>query len=183
MRSQLLTVCVLATSFASGIPIEPRWGARATVGYRTVHPEQARIYNSNGKLSYDPTHTVVAQIGLGVYTTPGPGQWPGEPGDWYCHITAQKSTLDSLNKVWVPRRFWNNLHRIDDWIDELGFNPALTLRLSPIEDREDILQLLIPPTLLSGHKMDFKVHCAADYHSLPYEPVNYSQWKKVYGNP
>ncbi|KAF4805908.1 hypothetical protein CGCSCA5_v014914 [Colletotrichum siamense] len=186
----LFWVMVVAGCVAAA-PLDPRqFSARITLGYRTVSKEQAKQYNSKGRITFDPAKAQGNQIGVGVYTTPGPAEWKGNPGDWYCHITARKSTVDSIPKVWVPKQYWWNIQGMYTWADKTftkktkNFDFDNVLRLSQIGNYEPTKQLLIPTYLLSGKGMDLKVTCRANWKDLPSnKPVDYSKWPKVLGVP
>ncbi|KXH62172.1 hypothetical protein CNYM01_09306 [Colletotrichum nymphaeae SA-01] len=168
-------------------PIDSRqFYARMTIGYRTVSAEQARQYNRDGRISFDAARALGNQIGVGVYTTPGPGQWPGNPGDWYCQITARKSTMKKIDKLWIPREYWWNIGGMYDYAESNfpSIDLDYTMRLSLIADYEHLTQLLIPTYLLSGHGLDLKVTCQEDWRSLPdTTEVDYYFWPKVHGTP
>ncbi|KAF4897307.1 hypothetical protein CGCVW01_v013749 [Colletotrichum viniferum] len=178
----LFWVMVLAGCVAAA-PLNPRqFSARITLGYRTVNKEQAKQYNAKGRITFDPAKAQGNQIGVGVYTTPGPAE--------YCHITARKSTVDSIPKVWVPKQYWWNIQGMYKWADKTftkktkNFDFDNVLRLSKIGNYEPTKQLLIPTYLLSGKGMDLKVTCKANWKDLPSnKPVDYSKWPKVLGIP
>ncbi|KAI8288776.1 hypothetical protein K4K60_010266 [Colletotrichum sp. SAR11_57] len=181
----VLVGCVAAAPFDSR-----QFSARITLGYRTVSKEQAKQYNVKGRITFDPAKAQGNQIGVGVYTTPGPAEWKGNPGDWYCHITARKSTVDSIPKVRVPKQYWWNIQGMYTWAEKTftkttkNFDFDNVLRLSQIGNYEPTKQLLIPTYLLSGKGMDLKVTCKANWKDLPsIKPVDYSKWPKVLGAP
>ncbi|KAJ0381855.1 hypothetical protein COL922a_013719 [Colletotrichum nupharicola] len=164
----LFFVMVIAGCVAAA-PLDPRqFSAQITLGYRTVSKEQATQYNAKWRITFDPAKAQGNQIVVGVYTTPGPAEWKGNPGDWYCHITARKSTVDSIPKVWVPKQYWWNIQGMYTWADKAftkktkNFDSDNVLRLSQIENYEPTKQLLIPTYLLSGKGMDLKVTCKAN---------------------
>ncbi|KAJ0276413.1 hypothetical protein CBS470a_010820 [Colletotrichum nupharicola] len=145
--------------------------------------EQAKQYNAKGRITFDPAKAQGNQIGVGVYTTPGPAEWKGNPGDW-------SSTVDSIPKVWVPEQYWWNIQGMYTWADKTftkktkNFDFDNVLRLSQIGNYEPTKQLLIPTYLLSGKGMDLKVTCKANWKDLPSnKPVDYSKWRKVLGIP
>ncbi|KAI8175793.1 hypothetical protein K4K51_007139 [Colletotrichum sp. SAR 10_75] len=210
----LFSAAVLVSSVVSA-PIEPRQGCcglggkpkstlqgdRITIGYRTVHPDQAKIYNQNHRIVYKPALTTGgAQIGKGVYITPGPGQWEGNPGDWHCLITANRIALDNTIKAWIPPNTWWKIGAQYDWastqtvnnkkVDDEAFNRAL--RMSKIDKTNDAVkfakgakQLLIPTDLVNDRALDFQVDCKKDWKLLSdTKIVNYNDWKKnVIGKP
>ncbi|PGH17863.1 hypothetical protein AJ80_04686 [Polytolypa hystricis UAMH7299] len=169
---------------ASPVPLEER-DQKIIIGYRTVSAEQARRYNDAGTLT-DDGNRVGTQIGLGVYTTPKRGQWPG-PGDaWYCVILADAGAIKRVAKAWVPERsggtqLWSNNDAIDKYIKDLesSWNPATTLRMSIISGLGwDDLQLVIPPKLLNsnGGAMGIDASCKQNVEDLPDYTVNYDDW-------
>ncbi|KAK1507578.1 hypothetical protein CTAM01_02690 [Colletotrichum tamarilloi] len=148
------------TESVGAAPIDSRqFYSRMTIGYRTVSAEQARQYNRDGRISFDPARALGNQIGVGVYTTPGPGQWPGNPGDWYCQITARKSKMKSIDKIWIPRDYWWNIGGMYDYVESNfpSIDLDYSMRLSLIADYEHLTQLLIPTYLLSGQGLDIQV--------------------------
>ncbi|KAH9237565.1 hypothetical protein K456DRAFT_1721234 [Colletotrichum gloeosporioides 23] len=148
-----------------------------------LHWVTGPLYNAKGRITFDPAKAQGNQIGVGVYTTPGPAEWKGNPGDW-------SSTVDSIPKVWVPKQYWWNIQGMYTWADKTftkktkNFDFDNVLRLSQIGNYEPTKQLLIPTYLLSGKGMDLKVTCKANWKDLPSnKPVDYSKWRKVLGIP
>ncbi|KAK1981897.1 hypothetical protein LZ30DRAFT_792574 [Colletotrichum cereale] len=177
-RFTLWAIFAGLTEFASA--------ARMTLGYRTVSPEQARQYNRNHRLVFDVSRGMGRQLGVGVYTTPGPGDWPGKEGDWHCLITARKSTLRSIPKIWIPEEYWWYSDQLYDWIQSSfpTINMYTALRLSRIHGYEHIEQLMIPQPALSGRGLDLQVVCKENWGDLPdTNRVDYGSWPNVGGTP
>lgn len=179
------------------------------------------MYNAKGKIVFDPATSRGNQIGVGVYTTPGPGDWAGNPGDWsapprtiharrhvvnsrspvntvddrHCQITARESAIRKIPKLWVPREyFWiigsgRNTNPMYDWAERVlqgkaDFDTSFHLSVIDRHDPPGLKQLVIPTYLLSGHGLDLKVTCKADYRALPdNKRVNYSSWPNTFGTP
>ncbi|KAJ0374954.1 hypothetical protein COL26b_006826 [Colletotrichum chrysophilum] len=153
------------------------------------------------RIVYKPALTTGgAQIGKGVYITPGPGQWEGNPGDWHCLITANRIAVDNTIKAWIPQNTWWKIGAQYDWastqtvnnkkVDDEAFNRAL--RMSKIDKTNDAVkfakgakQLLIPTDLVNDRALDFQVDCKKDWKLLSdTKIVNYNGWKKnVIGKP
>ncbi|KAH7153645.1 hypothetical protein EDB81DRAFT_932308 [Dactylonectria macrodidyma] len=136
---------------------------------------------------FNPLEAKGNQIGVGVYTTPGPGQWEGNAGDWHCQITANRSALDKLHKVWIPRGYWWNITALYRFLeDNYSFNPNLAMRISKIAKykKEKVTQLLIPTDLLSKKDPDLRATYKAKYKELPTtQKVDYSFWTNRHGVP
>lgn len=149
--------------------------------------EQADRYNKAGTVT-DDGNIVSTQIGLGAYTTPTRGRWPGNADSWYCVILADSAALTRVSKVWVPETFlgtklWYKNDAIDDYIKgfEDNWNPAKTLRMSIIDggENDDDVQLVIPPGLMNSNKgaMGIVAYCKKTVAELPDAVVNYDDWK------
>uniref|UniRef100_L2FRI6 Uncharacterized protein n=2 Tax=Colletotrichum fructicola (strain Nara gc5) TaxID=1213859 RepID=L2FRI6_COLFN len=191
-----------SASTSGGNSASTSQAGRITIGYRTVHPDQARAYNREHRLVYNPGLTRgAAQIGKGVYLTPGPGQWVGNPGDWHCHVTANKKAVENVLKAWIPENTWWNINKQYEWaakqtvnkvkVDDEAFNRAL--RMSKIDKTDDpgvkfakgAKQLLIPSDLVNDRDLDIQVDCKKEWKRLPDNVVvDYRSWKKnVIGKP
>ncbi|KAK1948750.1 hypothetical protein LY78DRAFT_709772 [Colletotrichum sublineola] len=161
---------------------------RIPIGYRTVSPQQAAEYNSNGRLSYNPLRSAREQLGPGVYTTPGPGQWAGKPEDWlvHCLITGLENEIKFMDEVWIPRDYWWNARAMFEYVEENfeDVNLDYAMRLSRVDEHEDITQLLIPDHLVIEYSALFQVICKQDWRNLPHtSEVKYSSWDNVHGTP
>ncbi|KAI1397313.1 hypothetical protein F4819DRAFT_503496 [Hypoxylon fuscum] len=183
--TKYLALTLLGSVSASPIILSER-DSSVIIGYRTVSEQQAQNYkNAGNTLTPDPNQ-IGTQIGTGVYTTPGPGQWPGSQNSWYCTIYADPNQLNKVSKAWVPEQYngktlWYDNDAVNDYIKELesSWDPARTLRLSKVSGREDILQLAIPFNLLNqnGGAMNFKTTCSANLDDMGSYVVNYDDWQ------
>ncbi|KID82517.1 hypothetical protein MGU_10158 [Metarhizium guizhouense ARSEF 977] len=148
--------------------------------------EQARLYNDAKTLIADERNGVLAdQIGKGVYTSPGRGEWQdhGLSEPWYCAVWAKLSALESVSKVWVPSgEWWEGESSVAEFVTRQGLDPDKTLRMSLIWNKRNLQQTLIPKGLLNdrGGNMGFKVWCESDQEKLPNTRVDYEDksWKK-----
>ncbi|KDN61238.1 hypothetical protein CSUB01_11341 [Colletotrichum sublineola] len=130
------------------------------LGIVLSHPsQQAAEYNSNGRLSYNPLRSAREQLGPGVYTTPGPGQWAGKPEDWHCLITGLENEIKFMDEVWIPRDYWWNARAMFEYVEENfeDVNLDYAMRLSRVDEHEDITQLLIPDHLVIEYSALFQV--------------------------
>jgi len=198
---KLLTLALTLVSCVGASPIDLRESAQnviinaqsVIIGYRTVHPDQAAEYNRYGTLVYRG-NVIGTQIGLGVYTTPIRGAWPGNPGNWHCVILAESDKFDAIPKAWVPRThggqlLWFNINLIDPYIRTLDntWDPSRTLRMSIIDGAgNNDFQMVIPPALVgtNGAKgpLSITTHCSPTVTGIPEANVNYDQWRNVRGS-
>ncbi|KAI1076663.1 hypothetical protein F5B20DRAFT_315266 [Whalleya microplaca] len=187
--ASVLVLSLFGNAFASPVDIGRR-ASSTIIGYRSVTQQQAQNYKDAGNTLTPDPNLIGTQIGTGVYTTPGPGQWPG--GGWYCVILADVDRLNAVSKAWVPKTYngqqlWNQGDTvINNYIKALdaSWNPAKTFRMSKIDGKEEILQMVIPFDLLNqnGGAMNIKTQCSSNLADMGTYVVNYDEWKNVKGS-
>ncbi|KAF7586500.1 hypothetical protein BBP40_008782 [Aspergillus hancockii] len=191
--AKLVTLALTLASSVVAFPLETR-DTNVFIGYRRVHPDQAKIYNNLGTLNYD-RKPIGIQLGDGVYTGQTRDGWPANPTYWYCIISAEKSKLDPVSKAWIPpkagdKTLWHNEKNINDYIKGLDskWDPSKTLRLGSIEGLEEEGQMVIPPALIGGKKkgdlgpMGIRAACTAPDKKPGSEKIDYGSWKNVKGS-
>ncbi|KAH9883147.1 hypothetical protein J1614_000003 [Plenodomus biglobosus] len=175
---------------------------KAVLGYRTVDPKEAVAINKAGAPVWDGVSNRSArQIGAGIYTSPGPGDWKGKAGDWYCVIYADKDRLDgddSVAKIWIPNWYYKpdgtkiglwdltNSAALTTYIEEYKGNnwkATTTLRMSNIRWVMNKVQLVIPPGLVAeSGGLGLSAVCTEKMEDLPdKERVDYSAWQNNIG--
>ncbi|KFY19741.1 hypothetical protein V491_04246 [Pseudogymnoascus sp. VKM F-3775] len=190
-NAKLLTLTLTLIGCVAASPVELHKRAQnVIIGYRTA---QAKKYNDAGTLTDDPNR-IGTQIGKGVYTTPGRGEWQGSPNDWFCVILADSAAIDRVSKAWVPKQYdgselWFKSDTvIDGYIKQLesSWDPAATLRMSIIDGKGyDDVQMVIPPGLLNsnGGGMSITAFCKENINDIPNQRVNYDDWNNnIKGN-
>ncbi|MCJ1443105.1 MAG: hypothetical protein MMC23_003602 [Stictis urceolatum] len=188
------TLAFAVSIAASPLDLHSR-GSSVIIGYRVVRPGQATEYKDAGNtLTYVPSKNP-AQLGPGVYTSPGIGQWTFLDDDVYCAILADSTAWSNVNKAWVPKSYrgcnqlWypKSSSDIPNYLKELdpSFTTANTVLLGGIAGSGfgHLSQALIPPQLLSksaGLNINVQCYSKQDASGIAlisaYGDVDYVSW-------
>jgi len=177
-------------------PLKER-GSSIIIGYRTISPGQAAIYQAAGDTLEWGGSFSSDQLGPGVYISPRIADWDAAPTNWDCAILADSNAWNLVNKAWVPsingcKPLWwgKGAQNRPAYLTDIGgpsFTPSNTALLSQAEGFQK-LQMLIPPQLLgTSGGLNIKVQCAAkaDADGIErisiYGEVDWSTWLNVKG--
>ncbi|PHH59590.1 hypothetical protein CDD81_2828 [Ophiocordyceps australis] len=157
---------------------------RIVIGYRSVHPDQAKRYQEAGTITDDGNHHA-NQIGAGVYMTAEYGMWDGDPDEVHCVVTANE---EAFNKV--PKASLSDDGLLDSSDEDIAqeikqldssWDPAKTIKISHIPKYWDgtVLQMLLPNSLLNsqGGGLDLKV----EFGKSGGPTVDYSKFQNLKG--
>ncbi|KAF9065053.1 hypothetical protein BDP27DRAFT_1450470 [Rhodocollybia butyracea] len=125
---------------------------RVLLGYRYVHPDKAKEYNTLHEVTSIPATDV--QLGQGAYLSPRLNMFPGRlPEDfWECVVTASKKALDKAPKLFVTDTAGTNRDKdkLARYIAQVGANYDIeqTILFSEHHLVKNNYQMLIPAVYL-----------------------------------